>query len=42
MEQKLIRIECSGEAENAHQAGYGYEDNGDPTEQNYNKKPKKW
>ena len=40
MEQQLVGVERSGEAEDAHQAGNDYEDNGDHMEQNYNKKPK--
>jgi len=40
MEEQLIRIERPREAENAHQAGNGYEDDSDHTEQNYNKKLK--
>jgi hypothetical protein len=42
MEQQLVGIERSGEAENAYQAGYGYEDDGDHMEQKYNNSPKKW
>ena len=42
MEEQLVGIERSGEAQEAYQTRYGYENNGDHTEQNYNKKPKNW
>jgi hypothetical protein len=40
MEEEFVGIEPPVEAQETHQAGYNYEDDGDHTEQKYNKKPK--